>query len=391
VFGDHVISTAGRVYWTAGNTSSSAWTPITLATADGGLGAPLDNVVSGVQSQFHACALRQTGTVWCWATGSPGTTSHGELGDGTLIWPTNMFVATEVLANMGEGPIDLAGIKSLMADSENFYGRPTCAIDTAGHLWCWGPIYPAAGGTTLLINNSLASPANGASPYAVMIAASAAASDTLTNVTAVSAGDSQICIIRSGAVQCWGVNTYGGLGTATKTGGSTADSSYPVAVAGLPSSPAPSQISVSNGLACALLGDQVYCWGSSAYGAIGTGNDSSLDCMGIGHPCQPAGTPVQMAQGDAGGPTLTGVAHIYAGYSFGCAITTGAALWCWGDTGNGSALNAQPFALSAGGSPSNVVAYTSRTSGGFIPNARFALADGTYYVGATNHAVVSCP
>ena len=34
------------------------------------------------------------------------------------------------------------------------------------------------------------------------------------------------------------------------------------------------------------------------------------------------------------------------------------------------------------------VSYVARLRAG---NARFALADGTYYVGTTNHALVSCP
>jgi hypothetical protein len=391
VFGDHLISTAGRVYRTGGDTSTSTWTLITTGGTDGGVGPALDNVVAGIQSQAHACALRSNGTVWCWATSSGGTTSHGELGDGTLVWPAAANVATEVQVQpTGAGPTYLTGIASLMADSENFYGRPTCAIDAGGHLWCWGPIYPNAGGSTLLIN-TVGTPTSGASPYAVQIAASSTAGDLLTNVTAVSAGDSEICIIRSGIVQCWGVNTYGGLGTATKTGGSVNDASYPVPVAGLPSSPAPTQIAAGNGTACALLGGEAYCWGSSSYGAVGTGNGSSLDCAGIGHSCEPAGTPVATAVGDAGGPALTGIARLYVGYSFGCGITTAGALWCWGDTGAGSALYAEPFPLTAGGSPSNVTAYTSRTSGGFAYQDRFAEADGTYYVGPTNHARISCP
>jgi hypothetical protein len=394
VFGDHLISTSGRVYHTGGNTTPASWTTITTGGVDGGAGPALDNVVSGIESPAHACALRGNGTVWCWATSTPGTASHGELGDGTLVWPTTAYVATQVQVppTGAAGPTYLTGVTSLMADSENYYGRPTCAIGASGHVWCWGPIYPSAGGSTLVIN-SVGTPASGGSPYAVEIAASSTAGDVLANVTAVSAGDSQICIIRGGTssqVMCWGVNTYGGLGTATKTGGSVADSNYPVPVAGLPASPAPTQIATGNGVACALLGDQVYCWGSSAYGAVGNGDAASLNCMGIGHSCEPAGTPVGMTVGDGGSATLTGVAHVYVGYSFGCAITTTGALWCWGDSGAAPALHAQPFPLAAGGSPSNVTAYTSRP-GGFAIGARFAIGDGTYYVGTSNHALVSCP
>jgi hypothetical protein len=394
IFGDHLVTTAGLVYRTGGSTTQSSWTPITVAATDGGAGPALDNVVAGMESQFSACALRGDGTVWCWATGYPGATSRGELGDGTLVWPSAVEIATQVQVAPpdGGGPSFLTGMTSLSVSSENTYGRPLCALDAAGHVWCWGPIYPNGGGSTLLIN-SVGMPASGGAPYAVKIAASSTPGDDLTGVTHLSVGDNQICVIVGNTqVRCWGSNIYGGLGTATADGGSVSDSNYPVVVPNLPASPPPSQIWTGNGTSCALFGYQVYCWGSSSYGATGTGKSSSLDCLGIGHYCEPPGTPVWTAPVDGGpAPTLNGVTQVYFGYSFACAITTSRALWCWGDDGAGGVSYAEPFPLYGGGTPANVTQFTSRSSGGFPGVARFALADGTYYAGSANHTVVTCP
>jgi alpha-tubulin suppressor-like RCC1 family protein len=385
---NYVVTSQGHVFNTGGNPASSAWTAVTLAGTDGGV--ELDHVVSVAHSPSFACALRDDHTVWCWAeqsAASAGTTTGGQIGDGTLTWPTNAFVASEV--QTAAGPTYLTGITSLTTDGENFYTRPFCAVDTGGKVWCWGPTHTSGGGGTLLINTVTSSTYY--QPYAAAILNSATPTDVLTGVAQVAAGTNQICVIlTSGQVKCWGSNTYGGLGTATADGGSSSDSDYPVPVVGLPSSPGATQISVGNGTVCAIVGGEVYCWGSSGYNATGTGKTPAINCSGIGHWCDPPGAPVvlETADGGIGGP-LTGASHVYFGYDFGCAITTGGGLYCWGAGPTSNAVGAQPLALGGGGTASNVTLVTSYNAEDYS-GVDFAEADGTYYRGTTNHSVIGC-
>jgi hypothetical protein len=268
-----------------------------------------------------------------------------------------------------------------MIDSENVYLHPSCAIDSQGHVWCWGHIFPAGGGQTVLIN-SVGKPLNGASPYAVEINASAAADDVLAGATQVSSGDSHVCVIAGTQVKCWGSDTYGALGLGTPS-----DSDYPVVVPNLPAT-APTTIGASNGWGCVLVGGQAYCWGSNGYGQGGTGTPG-LNCSGVGHTCQPPGPAVLTAGADGGaGATLSGLTSLYLGYDFGCAIKSDASLWCWGNDGAGASNYARSFP--AGGTPiSNVTLVTSRSSGSYPSLIRYVTSDGAYHVG-NNQTTPSC-
>jgi alpha-tubulin suppressor-like RCC1 family protein len=386
IAGNYVATSQGHLFATGGNAASSAWTPITVTG-----GAALDHVVSVAHSSGFACALRDDHTVWCWAEQSSaavgGVPTSGQIGDGTTTWPATAYVATEV--QTAAGPTYLAGITSLTGDGENFYARPFCAVDTAGKVWCWGPTHPNGGGSTLLINS--VSSSTYSAPYAVAIAKSATAGDVLTGVAQVASGTNQMCVIlTTGQVECWGSNTYGALGTATADGGSTSDSDYPVPVVGLPSSPGATQISVGNGTICAVVGGEAYCWGSSGYDETGTGRTPGLYCLGIGHYCDPPGSPVVQlsADGGAGGP-LTNVSYVYSGYDFGCALTGAGALYCWGAGPSSNALGAIPLALTGGGTATSVTHVSSNNSEDYA-HVSFSLADGTYYTDTSNHAVISC-
>jgi alpha-tubulin suppressor-like RCC1 family protein len=74
-------------------------------------------VSSGGYSTYHSCAVKTTGTLWCW-----GGNTSGQLGDGTRIsrdTPTQVGSATNW---------------SDVAPGSNH----TCAVRTDGTLWCWG-------------------------------------------------------------------------------------------------------------------------------------------------------------------------------------------------------------------------------------------------------------
>jgi Leucine Rich Repeat (LRR) protein/regulator of chromosome condensation (RCC1) repeat-containing protein len=130
-------------------------------------------------------------------------------------------------------------------------------------------------------------------------------------VTAISVGGVDACAVTAGgAVQCWGDNTYGQLGVDPMA---LAFSAVPVTVPGLTSGV--TAVSVGDRAACALTaGGQVTCWGN----AWGTASGFIFQVAG------PWG-PVPIA-GLSGGVTAVSVTG-----NDGCAVTTGAGVMCWGD------------------------------------------------------------
>jgi cysteine-rich repeat protein len=134
----------------------------------------------------------------------------------------------------------------------------------------------------------------------------------LHGVLQVSAGAYHTCaLVEGGAVKCWGLNLYGGLGNA-----SYVSTSSPVDVAGLGSGV---RAIASGGYhTCALLeGGSVKCWGVNWYGELGDGTQNSsnvpVDVVGLG----------------------SGVRAVAAGMFHTCAVTTGGGVVCWGANGEG--------------------------------------------------------
>ena len=66
---------------------------------------------------LHTCALRASGTLWCW-----GANNAGQDGDGTF---TDRDVPTQVGTDANWALVRAGG-------------NHTCAIRTDGTLWCWG-------------------------------------------------------------------------------------------------------------------------------------------------------------------------------------------------------------------------------------------------------------
>ena len=157
-------------------------------------------------------------------------------------------------------------------------------------------------------------------------------------VTAVSitAGASHTCaLLNTGAVNCWGYNGNGQLGN-----GSTTDSSAPVAVSTFTDVSA-TAVSITAGAyhTCALLNTgAVNCWGYNCDGRLG--NDTNTD----------SSVPVAVAAFTDGSATAV---SITAGYYHTCALLNTGAVNCWGYNSNGQLGNnsttdsSAPVAVSA--------------------------------------------
>ena len=175
-----------------GSSPPYSYVPVAVDTSGVLAGKTLTKISAGYG---YACALDSAGAAYCW-----GGNYYGELGNGTTT-SSNVPVA-----------VDTSGVlagKTLVQIAAG--QQDTCALDTAGEVYCWGlNIYGELGdGST----------ANSSVPVAVDTSG-ALAGKTVTQITATTAR-----WISAGVAYCWGLNDFGQLGD-----GSTANSSVPVAV-----------------------------------------------------------------------------------------------------------------------------------------------------------------
>ncbi len=163
--------------------------------------AGITDAVDVAAGSGHTCALRSDGTVWCWGGGS-----LGRLGLGGRPFdppPPNRTTPTPTLPIAGT-------VAQITAGSAH-----TCAVTTAGELWCWGDNSSAQAGRDYTLENAVTAPALVAS---------------LDDVEEAGAGSYHTCVRRtSGEHLCFGDDSVGQLGNGS-TGGPT---HVPSAVVGL--------------------------------------------------------------------------------------------------------------------------------------------------------------
>jgi hypothetical protein len=122
-------------------------------------------------------------------------------------------------------------------------------------------------------------------------------------------------LVTNGGAKCWGFNDVGTVGD-----GTTIERHSPVNVSGLASGVV--EITTGTFHTCAVtIAGGVKCWGDNGSGQVGDGTNA------------PRTAPV-----DVVGLT-SGVAFIGAGEAHTCAVTTGGAVKCWGENGNGQLGN----------------------------------------------------
>ena len=250
-----------------------------------GIGAPSPHELSPVRvtalggsvaevslGQYHSCARRTEGSLWCW-----GKNDHGQLGDGTT--------------GDKPSPVQVLALGSSVAQVA-LGGAHGCARKTDGSLWCWGE---NADGE---LGNGTATPFE-SSPVPVAALG--------TSVAQVAVGRFHTCALTTnGSLWCWGNSLHGQLGDETIDAKSS-----PVQIVALGASVA--QVALGQYHSCARKTDgSLWCWGSDEYGQLGVtgyGDHSS---------------PVQVATLD------TGAADVSLGGQHTCARRTNGSLWCWG-------------------------------------------------------------
>ena len=190
-----------------------------LASAQfGGLASSVTDLALGDNG---GCAVVQ-GSAWCW--GSDGQ------------WPNG---ANQVPAQV---PGLAGGVSSISISS---FGS-TCAL-VNGEVQCWGENLEGQLGD--------GSDAGSLDPVRVV--------GLDTDVSAISVGYWHACALVNGKAWCWGDNRSGALGNPD----AGLQSSVPVPVVGLASGV--SAIAAGTLHTCAIVNDQVWCWGRNLLGELG--------------------------------------------------------------------------------------------------------------------------
>jgi alpha-tubulin suppressor-like RCC1 family protein len=167
----------------------------------------------------------------------------------------------------------------------------SCALDAAGHAYCWGMGRLGNGSPTYSYTPV---PVSGGNVF----------------TTIVSGSDHACALTINGTAMCWGLNGSGQLGD-----GTTTDRDAPVPVAG---SYRFVSIFAGNASTCALLNDgTAYCWGFNRSGGLGNGQQSEI-----------VSTPTSVL-------TNLRFIRLAVGDVHTCGLTINGTAYCWGDNGSG--------------------------------------------------------
>lgn len=133
----------------------------------------------------HACALAETGAVWCW-----GDNNRGNLGDGTAV----EFSTT---------PVRVVGLDDATAITAG--SSHTCALRRTGSVVCWGD--------NAAFQLGFGKSIDGVGPDPQMSNVPVEARGPFGSVRSVKAGGLRSCVVQaSGAAACWGGFGYAGHG-----------------------------------------------------------------------------------------------------------------------------------------------------------------------------------
>jgi len=343
IYGSAVVRADGRLLIV----QNGAQVPVRSAVTD----EPLDRVTSAWPGQYLGCAVRDDGSVWCWANQADGN-SKGLLGTGVGMAVVNPYTAYQVQVDPGNqpGPTYLRDVRAFHHGNAGGGGAVLCAVTHAGSLFCWGPTQ---------LNGDL--PQTGQDePYARQIHASKDA--FVTDAVELAAGYRHACYTNAkGEVYCWGTNIDGPLGN-----GSTADAKYPVRAGTLSGI---SKLVAGTDYTCALVGagaqaGQVHCWGTNFQSQLGIGpptENTDAGCL-----CKKA--PIRVRTGPSA--YLDEVIDLAAGTETSCALRRDGSVWCWGAVSGNYAV---PLEAPSGTPLSQVVLLGVQTD-----DPRVLLANGSY-------------
>lgn len=290
----------------------------------------LSTIVAGAA---HNCALSDSGQVYCWGSDFSGQRGNGNVVDAPRT-PTRV-------------PIPNGAAVTSIASSASY----SCALTTAGQVYCWGngPGFtgdqPTPARLVLPTGVTFTSVSAGVS-HACGLAADGRAYcwgwdgagqlgngsmlvaqyDTPTAVVmppdvrfvSISAGGQQTCAIGTDQLAyCWGYGDWGQLGVGVRIYQADA----PVEVALPPGEYGYKSVSTSGYHSCAVaLSGKPYCWGRDMDGELGNGPESDATLYGPSAVSVPAGLTFTSTAGEGYGT---------------CAVADDGSAYCWGDDSYG--------------------------------------------------------
>lgn len=307
-------------------------------TAAGGSTALLAKAITTGES--HTCALLKDGTVYCW-----GNNCDGQLGDGTQASACGMIGGGNV--PWTATPVQVKNLSAVTALTSGY--RHSCAI-SGGRVYCWG-----YGNDGQLGNGTSGSEYISSTPVAV---------SDITNATSLAAGEKFTCALLDDAtVKCWGNNDNGELGDGTANSKNTPVTVVSDTNVSVPLSQVTSIVAGSTHACAVQAGGSSVCWGLNSFGQLGSGDnesglgpistklsnvselsasyentcarlsDRSMTCVGCGYFGE-LGTGTKDNSFNAVSPILPPPAEVDSialGQSYTCAIlSSDKSIMCWG-------------------------------------------------------------
>ena len=290
----------------AGTTTNSS-TPVAVKLPSGA-------TATGVAIGNHdACAVTSAGGVYCW-----GESTDGQLGNGATLPDVNAIPVAVGLP---------AGVRATAITAGDGF---SCAVTSAGGVYCWGGDTDGALGAPIPLGQSTS-----LTPLAVGLPSGV----RVTAIASAALGSHTCAVTSAGGVYCWGDNSFGQLGMAPSYvpdcfGSCTIT---PVAVQ-LPSGATATAIASGQDYSCAATSAGAFCWGENEYGQLGNGTTTA--------------SPTPVAAHLPSGVSATAIA---ANFRHTCAAVNAGGVYCWGENdfgelGNGTTNNS-PTPVQVSGLP----------------------------------------
>ena len=300
----------------------------------------LSNVRQLSAGSWHACALKNDGTVWCWGQNIDGALGTGkDFSQFDIINPDWTLILSAYAVQVKD-PTDPTGylqdVIQVVAGSSDH----TCALidkdgDGKGSIRCWA--WNGADEGQLGNNNTIDDYVNVPSSEVVD-----ENNQPITNAVELAAGGDHTCaLLDISEVVCWGLNDRGQVGD-----NSTTNAPFAKKVV-MDSNNTPlrgvKKIASERGNhTCAIMNDgSVYCWGDNTHGQLGSASSLPYIAYAVKVTGLPDNVDALAAGGGGRQPAFTNQSGAIVDYEgdHTCALTASGDVYCWGSNDRGQLGN----------------------------------------------------